>query len=69
MANELVKYQSINLKQLSNLPEEQLLDIACDLLRATNHEVRATSEKARASLARMDAIDKLGRLYHSHPSS
>ncbi len=58
----LVPYQNISLEVLDSLPQDQLEAISLDLLRYCNHTVRATSESIRASLARMDAMDKVGRL-------
>ena len=63
MSNEIVPYQKMRLEDLAELPEEQLLDIACDMLRYCNHTVKATSEGIKATLAKCDAMDKTAKLY------
>ena len=65
MGNELVRYQGLTEEQLRSLPEEQILGICHDLIRYCNHTVKATSEKVRASLARMDATEKMAELYRT----
>lgn len=63
MSNEIVKYNGMTLNEILNLPEDKMLDIAYDILRATNHEIRATSKRVRASLARINAMEKTADLY------
>lgn len=65
MSNEIVPYQRIKLEDLAGLPEEQLLDIACDMLRCCNHTVKGMSEEIKATLAKCDVMDKTAELYRT----
>jgi len=60
---QIMRYNGMTLEQLSSLSENQLLDIAYDMLRWCNHTVRGMSEDIRATLAKCDAMDKVAGLY------
>jgi hypothetical protein len=63
MVNEIIPYQGLKLEEMAELPEERILEIACDLLDYCNHTVNSMNESIQATLARCDAIDKMGELY------
>ena len=65
MSNEIVKYEGMTKAQLEGLPEEQLYEIAHDMLRWCNHTVRSMSERINATLAKCDAMDKMAELYRT----
>jgi hypothetical protein len=53
----------ITLEQLSSLPEDQLLNITCDMVRWCDHTIRGMCERIDASLAKCDAMDHIAELY------
>jgi len=65
MGNEIVKYEGLTREQLGGLPEEQLYEIAHDMLKWCNHTVRGMSEQINATLAKCDAMDKTAELYRT----
>lgn len=65
MVDEIVPYQRMKLEDLAGLPEEQLLDIAYDMLKYCNHTVQSMSHDIQATLAKCDAMDKTAELYRS----
>ena len=63
MSNELTPYDGGTLENLSSRSEEQLMNIACDMLKWCDHTCRGMNERIRASLAKVDAMDKMAELY------
>ncbi|MEK6792740.1 MAG: hypothetical protein AABX96_04395 [Nanoarchaeota archaeon] len=60
-----MEYPLITYDKLEKLPQDQFEAIVLDLLRYCNHTVSATREDIHATMARMDAMDKVGRLIRS----
>ena len=65
MTDEIMFYQKIKLENLANLPEEQLLDLALDMLKYCNHTVQSMSHDIQATLAECSARNKIAELYSS----
>jgi hypothetical protein len=61
MGKELVKYDGITEEPSS--PDAQAMNTCLDLLRSCNLAVNAARGGVQAALARMDAVDKMAKLY------
>ncbi len=53
----------MNEKDLKNLSEDKLYEIALSALKYCTHTIKSTSENLKASLAKMDALDQMQDLY------